>query len=211
MKKNVYLMLNVLFSMALVSDVFADETSATEQHVYKGFFLRAQEGVSFVMSSTTIENDVSLSVFAPSNHLSLDLGGAVAKNTILYGSLVFDAGFSRELKLKSGGVELSVTEEEEGTVLLPLAGMGVCYYLPLQFFVDVSGLVGIVDLGFPSESSIGFGIAGGGQLGFGKEWWLSEKFALGGRLWYRYLTHADDESNRWHTNTVGFGLTGTYN
>jgi hypothetical protein len=138
---------------------------------------------------------------------AISLGGAVTGNLIIYGTLDF-MGVDDPTVTQAGSSYLPQDLE----VFLGAFGAGVAYYfMPLNLYV--SGTVVGTDWTLSqgenelAKSKLGLGLAG--QVG--KEWWVSENWALGfaGRL--AGASMKDDLSQRWNLLTFAFLFSSTYN
>lgn len=182
-----------------------DGTSKTV-HRHDGFFLGVQLPLGFQQSAMDTS---TMSGF--SSGLNLLAGGAVHRDVIVYGELSVAMVSNPKLENDVNSAELeNVNVADRGV------GAGALYYImPWNVYVGGSLLLSTFNLQVvdsegdelaETESDLGIGAA----ARVGKEFWVSDNWALGVGLQARFATmkFLDEQMT---TGTYGLTLNGTYN
>ena len=136
-------------------------------------------------------------------------GGRILPFTILHATV---------LQIR-GGLDVhaeynKIKKDNEYAEAMFLYGIGATYYIyPHNFFVTSS--LGMVSFGLPEDSGkrearseFGFGF----QLGFGKEWWVSENWGIGASFAVNCGSVDEDEEDfEFSAFAITLMLTATYN
>ena len=186
---------------------------------HDGFFLRLTPGFGYSQISETLPDDMLSDMYKGKDVLnfsggfpvanSIQIGGTVAENLIIYG--------------ESGGVIISnptvkVFDEEvedPGDVQVLFGGVGpgaTYYFMPVNIYLSLTILAHIANVdisGSTQDSNIGFGI----NFMAGKEWWAGEQWGLGISLYFRYGSQTDQDVEDLTISGYSFGalFSVTYN
>ncbi len=171
-----------------------------------GFFLRLSAGAGPV--STSAESmGLDWEMSGSGGDVNLAIGGIVMPNLALHGTIFGwlmsepDADFG---PLGSGVLD--------GDVSLNVVGGGITYYfMPINIYV--SGSAGAATLSYDGPSGSGetdYGYAA--DVTVGKEWWVSDGWALGvaGGFSYHSIPDEDMDSD-WTGTSVAVRFTATHN
>lgn len=159
-------------------------------HTHDGFYLSFEVGSGF---NATRLHGVKEKGLATAG--TFRIGGAVNKNIILY------ANFS--------DVALFGDKDGEEILSISMGGLGIDYYfMPSNIFLGVALGGSDVVQGEDDEKIRGKGV--GFRTSCGKEWWVSENWALGAALSYMHSrTRYDGDWER--SNTIALHFTATFN
>lgn len=161
--------------------------STFNRHV--GFFIRPDIGVGYASGNeSTPQGNLTISGMAGT--ASINIGGAVAENTII-GVHLFDAVLSNPT------VTLNGQTSSASNVSYTLFGIGpsfTYYFMPANIYV--SGTAAITTLsatvnGQSTNAQTGWGF----RTSLGKEWWVSEHWGLGVSGNLSYSANADTGTN----------------
>ena len=177
----------------------------SKPHTHDGFFLRLQAGVGGTSATNDAVPEITLS--GPAGQLSADIGGAVTPNLIIFGKLFGNRTSDPTLKVDDLEVELDGFDGVYGGV-----GAGVSYYfMPVNLFI--TGALSVASLGLESERFTSD--ATGGltlHLGVGKEWWVSDNWALGVAAELLGGSYPDnDRDDAWRAGSFIVSFSATYN
>jgi len=149
-------------------------------HTHDGFYMRLTTGLGYLNAKYKyLEQDTTISGTALA--ATFAFGGAVANNLVLYGELLMTMAI--DPKSEAGGVSKTLTDQN---VNLMGIGPGVAYYLEPSN-IHFSGTLAFSQVTQSNSSSsnsnnsvdlteMGLGLS----LMFGKEWWVSHDWGLGG-------------------------------
>ncbi len=148
-------------------------------HEHDGFFLRMLYGFGY---AELVEKDVlgsDMTISGGAQALRFQIGGTVAENLIVYGE--FGGVMQIEPDIEWMGQSASTSDV---TVSVFDFGGGITYYLmPSNFYFSLSLLTSQAEIensGSKGTSEYGFGF----NAMVGKEWWVSDQWALGAAsLW----------------------------
>jgi hypothetical protein len=147
---------------------------------HDGFFLRLTTGIGGGAASLDIPDAEEQSYRGGGWSSSIDIGGAAARDLVVFGRLrgawLFDP------KVKIG--DRSVSNGDDLVVTQSLLGAGLNYYvMPLNFYFG--GVIGFASVGIgrgrrdsdanTQSSDVGLGI----DLDTGKEWWVGDNWGIG--------------------------------
>jgi hypothetical protein len=203
---------SVLAALVLVSvpllpgSAGAQEQPAPGYHQHDGFFLRMILGPSVLVATSKANGeDVTLSGSGGTFHIAL--GYNVMPRLILYGEVFDDVTLNPKVEIGDSG-EMDI---EDTTLGAFGAGVGLAYYFRNNFFLSASAVASQLraETGGeePEDSATGFGV----NAVFGREWFVSDNWALGfaGQIFFANVPdEAMDES--WKVLAVGLGLSATY-
>jgi hypothetical protein len=152
--------------------VLSGTAHAEGEHMHDGFFLRLAPGIG-VMSTSEKYGANKYEYSGASGHFNFAIGGAVVENFIVHLDL---SGVSMsEPKFKVNGQSTSGATGDHNT---SIAGLGLTYYLPSNFYL--TGAVGTAKTSmkvngntYETDKGIGFNVM------VGKEWWVSDNWGLG--------------------------------
>ena len=170
-----------------------------------GFFLRLSTGVGGAKTERDASLDLKFSGFAGDTNLAI--GGTLTRNLALHATLfgwtVGDPTF------ESNGVEAELNNSD---LTLGAFGMGITYYfMPINLYLSPSIGFGGLSLEVPlgdGESETGVAV----DLTVGKEWWVSNRWALGvaGGLGLHAIPD-NDVSQDWEGVSFAIRFTSTFN
>ncbi|MCF0223186.1 MAG: outer membrane beta-barrel protein [Fibrobacter sp.] len=177
--------------------------AASAPHTHDGFFLNLGLGLGYGAFDYDYNYyDATLSSSGLSSELDVKLGGTIMTNTVLHLTL---AGVTAqdELELEENDGDKVKTNSKSNITLL---GVGVTYYLPQNFFFGAS--LGLSQFNVDSDddgdadgsSDKGFGF----QLIAGKEWWVSDEWALG--LSASLIYGSAEDSDVGEISGIGFNV-----
>ena len=185
-------------------------TSPTDGTIHRhlGFFIRPDIGFGYVSSSAT-SGRTEATYSGGAAFVGVSIGGAVAENLILAGH-VYGTGI-RDPSLSLSGVSQSTSDVD-----VTLGGIGpeVSYYfMPANVYVSAAVALtrgSIRNGGQQEDTETGLGL----MLGVGKEWWVSDHWALGAGG--RFMTSWNKDSSAanaptWSTWGLGAVFSATYN
>lgn len=156
---------------------------------HDGFFLRLLYGFGYaeLVEKDVLGSDMTFSGF--SQALRCQIGGTISENFILFGE--FGGVVQIEPELEWLGRTATATDI---TVSVFDFGGGVTYYLmPSNFYFSVSIHTSQATLeydGTSGESEYGFGF----NAMIGKEWWISDQWAMGASVYGYYSSMKDKGS-----------------
>ena len=166
-----------------------------EEH--DGFFLRLTTGPAGAAVSLDIQDEADWSYQGGGWSSSIDIGGALARNLVMFGRLRGTWLFDPSLEI--GGDE--VPSSDEVAVQQGLAGVGLNYYvMPVNIYFG--GAIGFANVETwrrrrnrepeHDQSKVGFGI----DLDAGWEWWVSDNWGLGVALRLSFAGAPADDGER---------------
>lgn len=169
----------ILFVSSIVSGQYG-------YHEHDGFFLRMLYGFGYaeLVEKDILGSDMTISGVAQA--LRFQIGGTVAENLIVYGE--FGGVMQIEPEIEWMGQSASTSDV---TVSVFDFGGGITYYLmPSNFYFSLSLLTSQAEIensGSKGTSEYGFGF----NAMVGKEWWVSDQWALGAAIYGYYSTMKD--------------------
>lgn len=159
---------SLLFAVALLGSAEANARLLESRH--DGFFLRFQVGPGYM--SMTVDRD--LEIHGGGGSLGIAMGGTIARNLILYGELVSQSAF--EPTWSEGRLD---SVERNAALAYGGFGPGLAYYLPANFYLSASMLLGRLKVEVPRADEFRSDIGLTGRFSLGKEWWVSRNWGLG--------------------------------
>ncbi len=176
-------------------------------HTHDGFFLQMNGGLGSLWSSSKQSTGTTKASGAMASG-SLTIGGAVAPNLVLAAQAWEVAGVAPDVDLSG-----QTTSDRRTNSVLVLFGLGVnltYYFMPANVFVSATPSFGRLFLARElraQDTELGFAL----RLAAGKEWWVSDSWALGLAVEYAYGANAErDGGPTWKTNSVGLAFSATY-
>lgn len=173
---------------------------------HDGLFLRVSLGGTGLHAGTEVDGmDVSLS--GPSGQFSLTVGAALTPRFVLAAEMNNNVALGPTLEV--GDVEMDADDGVTWGVHF-LGINGTDYYRHNLFLSGSAGLL-MMTVRHPdrpdAESDLGFA----GKLMFGKEWWVSPNWSLGGAV-LAMLGHVpDDDVDEWTVYNIGLQFNAVYN
>jgi hypothetical protein len=160
----------------LVATVAQAEGGAAAAGVreHDGFFLQLQYGTGWQDLSPA--NQPSSSIVGVAQSLGVSVGGAVARNLLVFGEFTVQAAMVLSLDLDFGDGD--DRERDEDRLFFTFIGPGLAYYFG-ESNIFVSGTVGMARASFAKDEAEGTANGVGGRLGLGKEWWVSDQWGIG--------------------------------
>jgi hypothetical protein len=195
-----------IFAAVLLTAPLAYAQRDEGRHAHDGFFLRLQLGGGY-SHADAVEADLKLKGGAAA--FNVEVGGAPARNFILYGKLWGAGAPGPDIEAGEG----TIRGDDDVTLNFSAIGAGASYYLmPSNFYV--SGAVSFSQLSISidgervGETDPGLGL----HLGLGKEWWVSDNWGLGvgaevmfGRI------RSEDSIDDWNVANVSVLFSATFN
>lgn len=191
----------ICLSLLFAPGVFSQSSGV---HEHDGFFLRLLGGPSY---SNQTYNDApsDMKVYGVSGSFALQVGGTIAENLVAFGEV---SGFT----ITNPSIDIgSTTYETEDTKSSSYGfGGGVTYYImPANFYFTASILAANVSIEYTrgsttykGETDIGFGFF----VGAGKEWWISDDWALGATGFFGFSNVPDKGSSDITITSTTFGV-----
>ena len=196
--------------IVLVLAVLATSVLAySPPHTHSGFFLNIALGMgiqSFDYKYNSSSDNITLEAEGPSVDFDFKVGGCVAQNLAIHGTLVTSNNLS-DIEVTVNDKTETVPDVSEHMILI---GAGMTFYFAGNMLV--TGSLGLSrftvnkddsdsdddDIG---SSEFGFGF----QMGFGKEWWIGGSWGMGilGTLLYG---SADDKDNLGDMSAFAMGV-----
>lgn len=173
---------------------------------HDGLFLRVSVGGTGLHAGSELDGmDVSLS--GPSGQFSLTVGAALTSRFVLAAEMNNNVVLAPTLEI--GDVEMDADDGVTWGVHF-LGINGTDYYAHNLLLSGSAGLL-MMTVRHPdrpdAESDFGFA----GKLMFGKEWWVSRNWSLGGAV-IAMLGHVpDDDVNEWTVYNIGLQFNAVYN
>lgn len=176
-------------------------------HTHDGFFLQMDLGAGG-MSTSAEQGGIEVEASGGAGQFSIGLGGALTPNLILAGQLW---GTS----MPDPSVEVNGSDLGDADATVSLSGIGVqlvYYFMPLNLYV--SATPSITQLTFDDgdvseDSETGFGL----KLAVGKEWWVSDNWAVGVNGQFAFSSNDSEVEGEpsWGTRWFGVAFSATYN
>jgi hypothetical protein len=184
---------------------YAQEPQAAGRHAHEGFFLQLDLGGGYLRSEFD-EPGADVKLDGGAGEFSIALGYNVVPNFVvggqLWGATIGDAD------VEVNGATVT------GDTTVTLSGIGVnltYYFMPINVYVQatpsltvLSGERNNVDL----ETDAGFGL----RVALGKEWWVSDSWAIGLNVQAAFSSNDDDgpPSGSWGSQWYGVAFSATY-
>jgi len=179
-------------------------------NAHDGFYLRLHLGGGFTSVSRTDSSGSKLTISGGSASFGAALGGVIAPNLIVFGSLFVSAASN-----PSATVDGVSTSTADTTASLGGVGGGLAYYVePANVYVSGALAAMVFQLQNSSgdnlyESNTGIGL----QAIVGKEWWLSSDWGVGvaGEFIAASMKDKMDSSITWTGAAFSILFSATYN
>lgn len=178
-------------------------------HEHDGFFLRFILGPSVLVAATKEQGeDVTVSGTGATFHIAM--GFNLMPRLIVYGEIFDDVTVSPKVEI-GGSDEMDLEDTTFGAIGV---GGGLAYYFRNNFFISAALTAAQLraDVQQPGENDVsetdyGFGV----NTLFGREWFVSDNWALGfaGQIFFANVPD-DDQDESWKVLAVGLGLSATY-
>jgi hypothetical protein len=200
MKKPIafFFILLTLLVLLLNFELNAQATKPSERgvHEHDGFFLRVQGGLGYAQMDEPgiLGGDLKLSGIGMP--IIVQIGGVIDNNLIAYGQV--------------GGVTVTNPDRDWTSLIMSCFGGGITYYLmPSNVYFYVSALISptTIKIGDWKKVYYGFGL----NLSIGKEWWISDNWALGAALFGHFSLIVDGETGTITNKAVGVVFSTTFN
>ncbi len=185
----------------------AQNAPGVETH--DGFYLRFHSGFGYTEAKTDFLG-IDVKVAGGSSIFHFELGGAVMENLIVFGVLAGDV--IQQPTLTVGDLEF--TADDEVTAGLFGFGAGVAYYfMPMNLFVSGALTTSQLQLQRNNEAVAETDFGPGFTLSAGKEWWVSDNWALGvaGALTGARVPEKDAKDVVWAATSFSIAFSATYN
>ena len=203
---------NFVFNLFSVSLLYSGSIFCqTGIHDHDGFFSRMLLGVGYaeLVEKNVMGSDLKFS--GATVPFRFQLGGQFLKNLIAYGEFGFASQTNPEMEWMGQSKSSS-----DMTVSVGDLGIGITYYLmPVNIYFSLSLLYSSVQLEYDntkSESEINFDNGNGINIMVGKEWWISDQWALGVALYGYYSavhvqTSIEGSKYEYYSYNYSFGAT----
>lgn len=177
-------------------------------HMHDGFFLQLDLGGGW-MGTSAEGGGTKLELSGTAGQFSIGLGGALTENLVLAGQLW-------GVSVSDPTVKVNGTDVGNADATLSLSGIGlqiVYYFMPINVYVSATPSITKLsaDNGSSSgDSENGFGM----KLAIGKEWWVSDNWALGLNGQFAFSNNDDSDAAgapSWGTQWFGVAFSATYN
>jgi len=193
-----------VFVLIAMSVTFTTTAAGPRDHE-DGFFLRLSMGGGG--GGTKIDDpDVLVDLSGGMGNVNFAIGGMVTPNLAIHGTLFGWTMTDPDARFEH------LTGTLPGDVTMSAIGAGLTYYImPHNIYVSGSAGFGIIDVesfGLAGESEIGIAI----DTTFGKEWWVSDRWALGvaGAFGFHSIPQEGIDTN-WTGTDVAIRFTSTFN
>ena len=199
---------NLVVVLVLALAVPATAWSSGAAHRHDGFLLRLSAGFGVASSDAEDEFGDNLEMSGLSGDVNFAIGGMVAPNLALHGTLW---GWS----IADPDVELNNDDlgDLNGDLTMSALGIGVTYYfMPTNLYL--SGSFGVGQLSLDVEG-VGDADTDWGPVldaTIGKEWWVSANWGLGlaGGVGFHSIPD-DDIDDNWSGVSLGLRFSATFN
>ena len=184
--------------------------SAGEPRTHDGFFLRLSAGGGTASSKIDDEVAGSIELSGTPTDLNIAIGGMVAPNFALHGTLYGYVMSDPDVDITLPGLG-SASGSLNGDATLAAFGGGATYYfMPVNVYL--SGTVGFgsleLDGDVKGETDDGLVI----DLSLGKEWWVGNSWGLGLAGGYGYHSFGDpDVDSNWSGSSFVLRFSATLN
>lgn len=186
----------------IVVSVGATPAVGGEPRTHDGFFLRLSAGGGYGETKIGLPSSLGggdLKLSGGAGDVNLAIGGAIKPNLIVHGTLWGWAVSSPDVEVPgaSGTADANLT--------MSAFGVGLTYYvMPVNFYISPS--VGISELSI-EENNVSYSTDPGFALDatIGKEWWVSDGWALGAAAGFSWHTVSDSDINE-NWSGPGFGI-----
>lgn len=198
---------SVLALAVLLAAATAQAQPRAGVRTHDGFFLQMDLGLGGFGTSAE-QGGTEMELSGGAGQFSIGVGGAVTPNFILAGQLWGVSAPDPTVELN--GADLG---EADGTVSLSGIGVqAVYYFMPINLFISVTPSITQVsfdDGTATGETETGFGL----KFAVGKEWWVSDNWAVGlnGQLAYSSNDDKGAGAPTWGTGWFGVAFSATYN
>lgn len=186
---------------------FADETPG--RHTHDGFYLRGQLGIGYTRAEA---KEVDLAIKGASGSLNLELGYALINNFIIYGKLFGTSTTNPDIEV--GDVTIEGDEGDDVASNYAGIGVGVTYYfMPVNLYISgavVANQLSVTQDGErEGETDSGVGL----NLGLGKEWWVSDNWAvgIGAEVALGRIRSNENDGDDWDVTSFSLLFTATFN
>jgi len=182
------------------------------RHKHDGFLFRATLGPAYINAGT---DDTSLPddprrIYGGAIALTITLGGAVAENFVIFGTLWGTAATGPTIEYVD---ESTIDSDSNVSMSFSGIGAGLTYFImPINLYL--SGALSLATLqledaatGLTGESEVGFDV----QALVGKEFWVSDNWALGPAIQVGFGSVPDGEEVTFGVFHVGLHFSATYN
>ena len=181
-------------------------------HTHDGFFMRLQlGGGGLAWGHDDPTNDYLVSGGAGTFRLAL--GGAVNRHAVLYGEVFTDT--AQNPMVRKDGQTFRATGSSTSAVGI---GPGLALYSDSNWFLSGSFQLFHLDVDLQggdgaTETIWSSAIGTGWTVSAGKEWWVSENWALGfaGSLFFGSAPDVKDPRQRWQAASAMLSFSATYN
>jgi hypothetical protein len=195
-----------LLAMAAVCSVTTGVARAQGARQHDGFYLHLDLGGGGMNTSAT-QAGTEFEFSGAAGQFSVAVGYNVIPNLII-------AGQFWGVSATDPDFEVNGTKVATPDITLGLSAFGLnltYYFMPINIYVSATPSIATTSLevgGTTFETDSGFAI----RLAAGKEWWVSDNWALGLNLQYAYSSNEDQGPNppTWKTNFFGVAFSATY-
>jgi len=198
---------NGLLAIAALSLLSAGGVARAQGvHEHEGFYLHLDLGGGGMNTSTT-QAGTKLEFSGGAGQFSVAVGYNVVPNFIIAGQLWGVSASSPDFEIN--GTKVPTTD-----ITLDLSAVGVnftYYFMPIDIYLSATPSIATATLksgGTEFKTDSGFAI----RLAAGKEWWVSDNWALGLNVQYAHSSNEDQgpAAPTWDTDWFGVAFSATY-
>lgn len=186
--------------LLLISVALSLFNSLFAQRIHSGFYLSVAAGPAWGTVNGYDNQGSSFTLEGTGAEIDLQLGGSVIPGLILHGTLTAKSVVGPEIN--------GITVSDDFSISETMYGVGITHYTPRNFFL--TGNFGVGKFVFDDNTS---SLSTEGGFSFllkgGKEFWISNKFALGVALTYGKTSLTSTEgtyTEKWKSNRLGVVL-----
>ena len=195
-----------LFLASLLAVTSAGQAIAGAPRTHDGFFLRLSAGGGSAKTELDVPGQ-KIEIDGESGDVNIAIGGIVAENLALHGTLFGWATSDPEVEIEGLG-----SGTANGDLGLSAIGVGLTYYfMPVNMYLSGSVGSGKLSIDTPlGDADSDRGVVG--DLTLGKEWWLGGNWGLGlsGSFGFHSIPDGSVDEN-WTGNSFALRLSATLN
>ena len=202
--------MNKIFGSVALAVLLAAGTAQAQSpgvHTHDGFYLQMDLGFGWMGSSAEDDAGTELKFTGGAGQFGVALGAALTPNFLIGGSFWGTT-------IPDPTVELNGTDLGEADATLTLSGFGVhlaYYFTPVNVYLSATPSItqlSLDDGNSSSETEWGFGM----KFAVGKEWWVSDNWAIGLNGQFAFSSNEDKGTGAptWGTTWFGVAFSATY-
>jgi hypothetical protein len=198
----------IVVAASLLAVAGVAQAQGTGVHQHEGFFLQLDLGGGY-MQSEFDEGGTDIKFDGGAGEFSVAVGYNVRPGLILGGQ--YWGSTAMDPDLERNGTSLNLND-----VTLTLSGIGLnvtYYFMPLNLYIQATPSITMLTAEFgniEAETDTGFGV----RFAVGKEWWVSDNWALGLNAQFAFSMNDEDVSGggsgTWDSRWYGLAFSATY-